>query len=74
MQLTPYARNLLRRHGASLPVTVPEPEKSCFYRYPPKRLVYAPRKSGAIWMCMKNREVVSEHPTRAEAIEALSRL
>lgn len=68
VNLTDYARRLVDKHSAA------EQSGARFYRYPKKRLVFAPRKAGTVWMCMKNREVISEHPTRDEAVTALAAL
>lgn len=70
--LTPYARLLLARNAAALPVKEDadgwRPRSGSGVRKPPVKLVFAPRKSGAVWIVRNRGRQVFESPDKAAAI------
>lgn len=70
--LTPYARLLLARNAAALPVQENadgwKPRSGSGVRKPPVKLVFAPRKSGVLWMVRVRGKIVFESPDKVAAI------
>jgi len=70
--LTPYARRLLSRHAATVSAVEDadgwKPRSGSGVRKPPVKLVFAARKSGAVWMVRVRGKIVFESPDKAAAI------
>ena len=70
--LTPYARRLLARNVADLPVMEDadgwKPVSGSGMRKPAIKLAFAPRKSGAVWIVRVRGRQVFESPDKRAAI------
>jgi hypothetical protein len=70
--LTNYARRLLSRQAATVfPVADADgwkPRSGSGVRKPPVKLVFAPRKTGVLWMVRVRGKIVFESPDKATAI------